>query len=76
MILSKLFDKIYRFFVEEENTISNQKHKYMTLQKFASQVAKAEGKKSQVSIGNVREILKIINTLTGGELYKWIRKLK
>jgi len=51
------------------------KPKQMTLQEFASKVAKAEGKKSQTSIGNIREILKIINTLTGGELYKLIRKL-
>ena len=51
------------------------KPKQMTLQEFASKVAKAEGKKSQTSIGNIREILKVINTLTGGELYKLIRKL-
>lgn len=31
----------------------------MTIQKLASEIAKREGKKSQVSIGNIREILRI-----------------
>lgn len=35
----------------------------MTIRTLASQIAKAEGKKSQARIGDVREILKIIATL-------------
>jgi hypothetical protein len=35
----------------------------MTLNKLASLIAKREGKKSQVHIGNIREILKIICTM-------------
>ena len=35
----------------------------MTLNKLASVVAKREGKKSQVAIGNIREILKILAAL-------------
>jgi hypothetical protein len=32
----------------------------MTLRQLASKIAKAEGKKSQVAIGNIREILKAL----------------
>lgn len=35
----------------------------MTLKQLVSAVAKAEGKKSEVSVGNIREILKIIADL-------------
>ena len=37
--------------------------KKMTVKQLASAIAKAEGKKSEVSIGNIREILKIIADL-------------
>jgi len=36
----------------------------MTLQRLASLIAKREGKKSQARIGDIREILKIIVTLS------------
>lgn len=35
----------------------------MTLQKLASTIAKREAGKSQVAIGNVREVLKVLATL-------------
>lgn len=46
----------------------------MTISKFAQQVAKDEGKLKQVNIAQIKELLKVINTLTSGELYKIIRK--
>ena len=42
------------------------------LQEFISDIANAEGGKSSVSIGNVREILKLINQKLNGELYRLI----
>ena len=53
----------------------------MKLKDFCSIVAKEEGKKSQVSIGNIREIVKVINSILSKKtkendfLYKIIRKL-
>lgn len=51
----------------------------MRIQKFYSMIASIEGKKSQVSIGNIREIVKVIRNLlvrlTGLDLYKIIRKI-
>jgi len=44
------------------------------LSKFISLLTIAEGKKSSVSIGNVREILKLANKQLKGELYKLINK--
>lgn len=35
----------------------------MTINKLASKIAKIEGKKSEVSIGNIREILGIISDI-------------
>ena len=37
-------------------------------------MAKKEAKKKEVSVGNVREIVKLINEFTDGELYKLIKK--
>lgn len=45
----------------------------MTRQRFCSIVAQYEGKRSETSIGNVREIVRIINQLTGGGLDVLIR---
>lgn len=47
----------------------------MTIAKFVSDITKAEGKKSSVKVGDVREILKLVNAKTGGMLYKVIRSL-
>jgi hypothetical protein len=49
--------------------ITNQRSKTMTLNKLASLIAKREGKKSQVKIGDVREILRIIVEIEGEDLY-------
>jgi len=43
------------------------------LEKFASELAKEEAGKSQVSIGNVRQLLKIMNKKLNGSLYKEIK---
>lgn len=40
----------------------------MTLQKLASEIAKIEGKKSQVRIGDIREILGILSELFYADL--------
>jgi hypothetical protein len=39
-------------------------------------VAKNEALKKQVNIAQIKEILKVINAIVGGELYKLIRKLQ
>lgn len=49
------------------------KRKPSKLVKFASEVTLAEGKKVSVSVGNVREILKIANKMLGGKLYQLIK---
>lgn len=46
----------------------------MQVSKFSELVAKSEGKKQQVNIAQIKEILKVANDLLGGELYKLIRK--
>jgi hypothetical protein len=45
----------------------------MTLQRFCSLVAKYEGKKVQVSIGNIREVVHVIDTITHRGLTALIR---
>ena len=47
----------------------------MKVSDFSVIVAQKEGKKKQVSIAQIKEILKIINDLLGGDLYKSIRLL-
>ena len=46
----------------------------MKITTFSELVAKKEGKKKQVNIGQIKEILKIINALLNGEVYRLIRK--
>lgn len=45
----------------------------MTIIKFAQLVSKKEGKKIQVNIAQILEILRIIDNLLGGVLYSLIR---
>lgn len=47
----------------------------MTINEVAVKVTKEEGKRVSISIAQVRECLKILNALTGGELYKLLRRL-
>jgi len=42
---------------------------------FAVRVAELEGKKKQISIAQIMEVLKIVNNLLGGMLYMRLRKL-
>ena len=43
----------------------------MTFNKLASEIARREGKKSQVAIGNIREILKILETILAEECLEY-----
>ena len=45
----------------------------MTINDFAKLITKKEGKLKQVNIAQIKEILKVINELTGGRLYSIIR---
>ena len=49
--------------------------KKMTINNFARLVCLKEGLKVQISIAQVMEVLKIVNGLLGGLLYRWIRKM-
>lgn len=48
----------------------------MDLNKFALLIAKKEGGKKQINIAQIKEILKVINKLTGGVLYALVRAIK
>jgi hypothetical protein len=48
----------------------------MKVTDFAVAVAEQEGKKIQVSIAQIKEILRIANDMTNGDLYYSIRELK
>jgi len=48
----------------------------MKISTFAMLVAKQEGGKKQVNIAQIKEILKVINELTNGVLYAWVKTLK
>ena len=47
----------------------------MNINQVAKLVTVKEGLKKSVSIAQVKEILRVVNTVTGGELYKMLRKL-
>lgn len=47
----------------------------MKIAQFVSEITKQEGKKSSVTVGNVREVLKLVNKATNGMLYKIIKSL-
>jgi hypothetical protein len=47
----------------------------MNINQVAKIVTLKEGLKKQVSIAQVREILRVINTITGGELYRLLRRV-
>ncbi len=46
----------------------------MQIQEFNRLIAKKEGKKKQVNIAQINEIIKVANELTGGKLYRIIKK--
>ena len=48
----------------------------MTVNDFAKEVTLIEGKKVSINISQVRELLRIIDILLDGEVYKLIKKIK
>lgn len=48
----------------------------MKINDFAVRVAKEEGGKQNLSIAQIKEVLRITNVLTFGRLYSWIRGMK
>lgn len=48
----------------------------MKVTDFAIRVAELEGKKKSLSIAQIKEVLRIANELTAGEIYYSIRQLK
>jgi len=47
----------------------------MKINELAKLITEFEGKKKQISIAQVLEVLKVMNKLTAGALYKLIRSL-
>lgn len=47
----------------------------MNMNKFAILVAKKEGLKKQVNIAQIKEVLKVVNNIMGGLLYRIIALL-
>lgn len=47
----------------------------MLINDFARLVTQKEGKKKQVNIAQVKEILKVVNALTCNKLYRIIRRM-
>ena len=47
----------------------------MNLNDYAKEITKREGLKKQISIAQIKEVLKIINKSLNGELYKLVRKI-
>ena len=48
----------------------------MDLNAFAKRISKLEGKKKQVDIAQIKEILKIINRITNGILYSLVKTIE
>jgi len=46
----------------------------MNINKFAIVVSKLEGKKKQLTIAQIKEVLKVVNTITAGAFYRLIHK--
>ena len=46
----------------------------MNVNEFCTEISKREGKKKQVDIAQISEIIKITNDLLDGELYDLIKK--
>lgn len=47
----------------------------MKITDFSKEVTLEEGKKISLSIAQVKEVLRIVNEKTNGELYKLIKKI-
>jgi len=47
----------------------------MNMNDMAKEITKTEGLKKSISIAQVKEVLRIINAMTDGELYKLLRRI-
>ena len=47
----------------------------MKITTLSEKVAELEGKKKEVNIAQIKEIIRCINDITNKEFYKWVRKL-
>jgi len=47
----------------------------MNINDLAVAISRREAGKKQVNIAQIKEILKVINWLSSGEFYKWVRGL-
>ncbi len=56
------------------NPPSSYKEIDMNINDFAKKVTLMEGKKREISIAQVKEVLSIVNKLLKGALYKTVRK--
>ena len=70
-----IFKATWNFFFNRKKFPIAKKESKMTIGDFAVKVAKKEGGKKSVNIAQIKEILRIVNALVGGELYKIIKKL-
>ena len=48
--------------------------KSLSLNTLAKQIAEREGLRKQVAIGDIKEVLRVLNDLTGKTFYSWIKK--
>lgn len=48
----------------------------MKVSEFTLDVTRQEGKKVNLSIAQIKEVLRVTNMLMEGELYRWIRHAK
>ena len=46
----------------------------MKVSEFADKVTRIEGKRKSISVAQVKEVLKIVNELLDGKVYKLIRR--
>jgi hypothetical protein len=69
-------ENIQRQIRELERACKRKEVKRMNINDFAVKVAKKEGKKKQISIAQIKEVLKIVNRLLDGDLYDMIRGVR
>lgn len=48
----------------------------MKITEFTKAITEHEGKKKNLDIAQIGEVVRLVNEMTGGELYKMIRKME